>query len=739
MIPKEDGSWSFLADYFENDKSIVGLLNIALGTNEKGRLRDNDYGTLLNDITSLLPRNIEKVSYWDFIHYVAPDNYDMNETELEEAFLNHIWFNILSLSGANKLFSSEIRNSSLPSVCIPYLILLSMGISVDWFLYGGTSLYWFVDDVNTLGELKTHLMDGCQKWRKKWRVNIKSLKALFLWPMQKMPSQLYTFVTLLIILRREWQWSSQDSLYIKLKAHSLYKKLSSESVKLSILSGIYNQYEYADHEIKDVLQKEVKPVDLHPLIAARLIENEAYPVLLVEDSSDSNGVRQKNFISFEEPFGSRIKGSRLLIHYVFPFTAIREDDVFCPHIITHDNQVFYSYQSLVDSIYLSLKLGEKFREQYRLPREGELFDYIQIELMRNQSGNYDDSYVNAFRNSLKLTGDFLIVKSEEDHLKDQILKDAFSDFRHDLKVIMIDTDIVNLKKVLSSSLKCQKAVKNLSDLTERLLLSSDLSGNNADFQELRSSLKMMDNDDSFVSPDFEDIGYIIRSMRDKVEDYVYEPFPDFVEQMRDDLHRLRSFMVDYLDNCLTKCSQIANYIEDSYDELNSYIKMAGRQPSPDEFSNIKLKDFLVRYVRHASMLTRAFSLTTDFTSLGDDCIVRYNMATLRIILNSILDNAAVHGFKNFTSGTPIVHFETEDIKEHVLLKICNNGTPIDITDRNFRTRGVFSGVTGHTGIGGYQISKYAELQGGFVRIPTERKWNTEIHFFIKLRFSEQKR
>jgi len=147
----------------------------------------------------------------------------------------------------------------------------------------------------------------------------------------------------------------------------------------------------------------------------------------------------------------------------------------------------------------------------------------------------------------------------------------------------------------------------------------------------------------------------------------------------------------------------------------------------------------VRYVRHASMLTRAFSLTTDFTSLGDDCIVRYNMATLRIILNSILDNAAVHGFKNFTSGTPIVHFETEDIKEHVLLKICNNGTPIDITDRNFRTRGVFSGVTGHTGIGGYQISKYAELQGGFVRIPTERKWNTEIHFFIKLRFSEQKR
>jgi sensor histidine kinase regulating citrate/malate metabolism len=66
-----------------------------------------------------------------------------------------------------------------------------------------------------------------------------------------------------------------------------------------------------------------------------------------------------------------------------------------------------------------------------------------------------------------------------------------------------------------------------------------------------------------------------------------------------------------------------------------------------------------------------------------------------------------------------------------LLKICNNGRPIDKTNEDYRTRGVFSGTTGHTGLGGYQISKYAEILGGYVELPQEKEWNTEIHLYIK--------
>ena len=42
-----------------------------------------------------------------------------------------------------------------------------------------------------------------------------------------------------------------------------------------------------------------------------------------------------------------------------------------------------------------------------------------------------------------------------------------------------------------------------------------------------------------------------------------------------------------------------------------------------------------------------------------------------------------------------------------------------------------TGTTGHTGIGGYQISLYAEQQGGYIEVYANKDWNTEIHLFIK--------
>ena len=112
----------------------------------------------------------------------------------------------------------------------------------------------------------------------------------------------------------------------------------------------------------------------------------------------------------------------------------------------------------------------------------------------------------------------------------------------------------------------------------------------------------------------------------------------------------------------------------------------------------------------------------------------YNEYTLHVILNTIIDNAKKHGFEEKSIDKPEIHIEASLNGGYVLLKICNNGTPIEITTEEYRTRGVFSGITGHTGIGGYQISKYAELQGGYVEIPLPQKkeWNTEIHLYIKI-------
>ena len=51
--------------------------------------------------------------------------------------------------------------------------------------------------------------------------------------------------------------------------------------------------------------------------------------------------------------------------------------------------------------------------------------------------------------------------------------------------------------------------------------------------------------------------------------------------------------------------------------------------------------------------------------------------------------------------------------------------------RKYVTRGVFGKETGHTGIGGYQTNRFAEMLGGKVEVYSEKEWNTEIHLYIK--------
>ena len=52
-------------------------------------------------------------------------------------------------------------------------------------------------------------------------------------------------------------------------------------------------------------------------------------------------------------------------------------------------------------------------------------------------------------------------------------------------------------------------------------------------------------------------------------------------------------------------------------------------------------------------------------------------------------------------------------------------------DEEFKIRGFAASPTGHTGIGGYQINKYAELQGGYLQIPNNSNWNAEIDIYYK--------
>ena len=132
------------------------------------------------------------------------------------------------------------------------------------------------------------------------------------------------------------------------------------------------------------------------------------------------------------------------------------------------------------------------------------------------------------------------------------------------------------------------------------------------------------------------------------------------------------------------------------------------------------------------MNAKRVQISLDCSKIDNSLIVMYNEAILTVILNSIIDNAHTHGFiEEYPCDSPMIKFILQDSNKYLLLRICNNGRPIDITNEDYKTKGVFKGTTGHTGLGGYQISKYAEILGGYIELPQEKEWNTEIHLYIK--------
>jgi sensor histidine kinase regulating citrate/malate metabolism len=142
-------------------------------------------------------------------------------------------------------------------------------------------------------------------------------------------------------------------------------------------------------------------------------------------------------------------------------------------------------------------------------------------------------------------------------------------------------------------------------------------------------------------------------------------------------------------------------------------------------------DFLEKYLDLKSKDIKWAEITREITLIDEECSFTHNETILKNILNSIIENAYRHGFVGYECASPTIHFNVIEETEQIVMKICNNGKPINTTTEDYRTNGVFNGATGNTGIGGFQISRWANQYGGDVMVGKSDKWNTEIHLFIK--------
>ena len=270
---------------------------------------------------------------------------------------------------------------------------------------------------------------------------------------------------LLIVLRREWEWSKSEH-YINLKTESILNltSVNKKDVLYDLIFELYMNYKDKDKGIidaKDDIIKRIKTdakeqrpniskinIKIHRLVAKHIIEYKSFLPLFDSDIklSKIDEKRKKeiidNYRGIEEKLGNNYSGKRLLVDYLFPITEVRENDVYVDStswtLLTEekkndDRSKDYSpfLTSLTDQIYISFIKGQDYKKYWRNPEEHESFDWIQLRPPSNLSDT--DSSIIGYRSYLKPSGEFLFVWPEENDTINEKLKKAFSDFRHDLK------------------------------------------------------------------------------------------------------------------------------------------------------------------------------------------------------------------------------------------------------------------------------------------------------------------
>ena len=711
-----DDSWLFLREFFLRDKSIANYINMAIGIKSKRKIKDTNEHVFLNDIISLLPNNNDGTTYLDFLKYVCPDcDPEITNVErIENSFLNHLWINISSNSNVIRYMPEHFREKKESAGYLPYILLRSFGIDIDWLLYGGESAFFFVDKKEHLGKFFSLLKQGYESWQGwlHFDLNPKNIWSRCFWRKQLSVEQLYPLMVLLIVLRREWNESCHVS-YIKKKIESLSGK---EGAGSAIIYSIYDKYSDGDEEIRSIYAKEeYQRINFHELVVEHIIKSGSYKYIYDSEYSPVgaiSGEEKEKWIEIEKIYRNE-SGKRLLVDYYFPYTTVREDYVFIPD------------DFLVNRIYVSLEKGKDYKQNWRNVQDDERFDYIQIYPMTNSSFEISDYRTVKYKKHLTPKGDFIVVEDELDAKKRKAVKEALSNFRHDLKDLMNDADIKNLRRVLAEAGELSNLFKDLFIALTALLSHKD--AEESSLPQVRKILKDLDVN-SVNSKKYPQLSRIVAQTRDKIEDYIDTEDKGLLSQI--DIDEIKLHYYQTYERIFSEISVIGDCIERRHEILCSRIKTVGTSLDVKQ-EKIAVHEFLSGYIKILDLNKKRVNISADLSGIDRNLVISYNRATLHVILNTIIDNAIKHGFSNYECENPMIKLIAEIKGDYLLLNICNNGSPITISNEEYKTRGVFKGETGHTGIGGYQISRYAELQGGYVEIPKIKKWNTEIHLYIK--------
>lgn len=116
--------------------------------------------------------------------------------------------------------------------------------------------------------------------------------------------------------------------------------------------------------------------------------------------------------------------------------------------------------------------------------------------------------------------------------------------------------------------------------------------------------------------------------------------------------------------------------------------------------------------------------------LGDNVIVELSRTHFEDLFRTLIKNAEEHSFKNVKKYKISFNIKNDPNREIITIDYKNNGLPLNISEKEFKSILTKSVSSNGTGIGGYYINKIIEAHQGLLNI-TENL-NSGVHFLIEL-------
>jgi signal transduction histidine kinase len=119
-------------------------------------------------------------------------------------------------------------------------------------------------------------------------------------------------------------------------------------------------------------------------------------------------------------------------------------------------------------------------------------------------------------------------------------------------------------------------------------------------------------------------------------------------------------------------------------------------------------------------------------------LITFDRDMLTVMLDSVLNNAARHGFnKRKVNGNNVLlrlSIVEHESRPHLLISIANNGDAMadGFTINDYISRGRYTTSTGRSGLGGYHIYQIIKGHGGFLCLDSNKQWSVIVDILLPI-------